>query len=104
MGVACALNERSVAVVAGALLLTSLSLGGCATSPAGSSVMDARAEAPAPKTSAYAPLGDPPLSRANRAMTSNERTKLKQELLAARDHQAATAKGQTHPAPKIREP
>jgi hypothetical protein len=50
MGVAYVSNERKItALAAGTLLLSSLSLGGCATS-----LMDARAEAPAPpKTSVY---------------------------------------------------
>jgi hypothetical protein len=78
---------------AGALLLLSLSLGGCATSTPGSSLMDARAEAPAPpKTSAYLAVEDLPPEREERAMTPDERLKLKKELIAARDRQAAAVK------------
>ena len=53
-------NERKIsAFAASALLLSSLSLGGCATSTAGSSLMDARAEAPAPpKPTVYLPVED----------------------------------------------
>jgi hypothetical protein len=101
MGVAYVSNEQKIAALAaGALLLLGLSLGGCATSTAGSSLMDARAEAPAsPKTSAYPPLGNPPSDRAKPAMTLDERSKLKQDLIAARDHQAAVAKAQGGLAP-----
>jgi hypothetical protein len=96
MGVAYGSNERKIAILAaGALLLYGLSLGGCATSsPAGSSLMNARAEAPTSPTSAYAPLGNPPPEREDRAMTSDERAKLKQDLLAVRDRQATAAKAQ----------
>jgi hypothetical protein len=76
-----------------ALLLLTLSLGGCATSTAGSSLMDARAEAPPPrKSSGYLPVEDLPLSR--ELMKADEQTKLKKELTAARDRQAATAKAE----------
>src|SRR5580692_172702 len=48
MGIAC-VDERRTALAVGALLLLSLSLGGCATST-GSSLMDARADASVPPT------------------------------------------------------
>jgi hypothetical protein len=99
MGIAYVSNERKLTALATAvLLLSSLSLGGCATSTAGSSLMDARAEAPAsPKTSAYPSLGNLAPEREDRAMTPDERSKLKQELIAARDRQAAAAKAQGGP-------
>jgi len=83
-------------LAAGTLLLfLSFSLGGCATSTAGSSLMDARAEAPMPpKTSAYLPVEDLPPPRQMPVMTSDERSKLKKELIAARDRQATAAKAQ----------
>ena len=89
MGVAYVSNERKItALAAVALLLSSLSLGGCATSIAGSSLMDARAEAPTPpRTSVYPPVGDLPPKRTVPAMTADERLKLTKELIAARDHQ-----------------
>ena len=78
----------------GALLLLSLSLGGCATATGGSSLMDARAEVAAPpKTSAYLPVEDMPPDRQMPTMTTDETSKLKKELLAARDRQAAVVKG-----------
>jgi hypothetical protein len=88
MGIANA-NKQTTALAAGALLLLSLSLGGCATSTAGSSLMDARAQAPAPsKPSAYLLVEDLPPEREERAMTPDERLKLKKELGATRDRQA----------------
>jgi hypothetical protein len=94
MGIACVSNERKIsAFAAAALLLSSLSLGGCATSTAGSSLMDARAEAPAPpKTGVYLPVEDLPPKRAKPAMTPDERLKLQKELIAARDRQAPGGK------------
>jgi hypothetical protein len=94
MGVAYVSNERKIsALAAAALLLSSLSLGGCGTSTAGSSLMDARAEAAAPpKTSVYLPVEDLPPKREKPAMTPDERLKLQKELIAARDRQAPAAK------------
>ena len=86
-------GKKITAPAAGALLLLSISLGGCATSTAGSSLMDARAEASAPpKTSGYLPVEDLPPKREKPAMTPDERSKLQKELIAARDRQAAAAK------------
>jgi hypothetical protein len=97
MGIAY-VYERSTALAAGALLLLSLPLGGCATSTVGSSVMNARAEVPAPR-STYLPVQDLPPKRAMSAMTPDERSKLKQELITARDHQEAVSKAQGGLAP-----
>jgi hypothetical protein len=81
--------ERRMALVSAALLLLSLSFGGCATSTTHSSLMDARAEVPVPpKTSAYLPVEDLPPARENPVMTPDERSKLQKDLLAARDRQA----------------
>ena len=76
-----------------ALLLSGLSLGGCATSSAGSSLMDARGEATGiPKTSVYLPVEDLPPKRDKPAMTADERAKLQKELIAARDRQTSGVK------------
>jgi hypothetical protein len=83
------------ALAAGVPLLLSLSLGGCATSTAGSSLMDARAEARVPpQTGIYLPVGDLPPDREMPVMTLEERSKLQKELIAARDRQAVTVKAQ----------
>jgi hypothetical protein len=93
MGIAY-VDKQMTALAAGALLL-SLSLGGCATSTSGSSLMDARAEAPAPpKTSAYLPVEVLPTAREKPAMTPDERLKLQKELIAARDRQETAGKAQ----------
>ena len=90
MGIAY-VNGQIRALAAGVLLLLTFSLGGCATSTAGPSLMDARAETPAPReTSGYLPVEDLPPPR--EIMTAGERLKLKKELTAARDRQAAAVK------------
>jgi hypothetical protein len=90
MGIAY-VNGQIRALAAGELLLLTLSLCGCATSTAGSSLMDARAEAPAPReTSGYLPVEDLPPPR--EIMTADERLKIEKELIAARDRQAAAVK------------
>ena len=97
MSVAYALNERKITAFAGVLLLSSLSLGGCATSTGGSSLMDARAEAPASPPSAYLPVEDLLPKGAVPALTADERLKLQKELIAARDRQVSKAKSQAAP-------
>jgi hypothetical protein len=93
MGIAY-FNGQLTGHAAAALLLLSLSLGGCATSTGGSSLMDARAEVAAPpKASAYLPVEDMPPDRQTPTMTTDETSKLKKELTAARDRQAAAVKG-----------
>ena len=93
MGIAY-VYKQITALAAGTPLLLSLLLGGCATSTAGSSLMDARAEVAAPpKTSAYLPVEDMPPDRQTPTLTTDETSKLKKELLAARDRQAAAVKG-----------
>ena len=95
MGIAYVSNERKISAFAAAMLVASLLLGGCATSTTGSSLMDARAEAPAPpKTSVYLPVEDLPPPREKPVMTPDERLKLQKELIAARDRQMAAGKAQ----------
>src|SRR5450631_4043669 len=99
----CQRTGVATALVAVALLLSNLSLGGCANSTAGSSLMDTRAEAPAPaKKGAYLPVEDLPPKRENPAMTVDERSKIEKELIAARDRQApdGKAKGGTARRPQ----
>ncbi len=95
--------KRTTALAVGVPLLLSLSLGGCVTASGGSSLMDAHAEAPAPaKTSGYLPVEDLPPPRDQAAMTRDQQAKIKKELLAARDRQAAAAKSQGDPLPPIK--
>jgi hypothetical protein len=84
-------DDAKMAALAAAALLYSLSLGGCATSTTGSSVMNAHAEA-LPKTSGYLPVEDLPPKEEKPAMTADERLKLQKELIAARDRQTSRAK------------
>lgn len=82
-------NVRLMALACGVLLLTSLSLGGCATSASSSSMMDAHAEIPAPpKAGVYLPVEVLPPNREQPAMTADEQSKLKKALIAAREGQA----------------
>jgi hypothetical protein len=93
---ACMGIGQVTAIAVRAVLLLSLSLGGCANSS--SSLMDARAEAPSPQQK-YLPVEDLPPKREKPAMTADEQAKLKKELTAARDRQAASAKAQGGAAP-----
>ena len=79
---------------AAVFLLSSLLLGGCASST-GSSLTDARAEVPvSQKTSSYPAVFDTSPERKMPAMTPDERSKLSQELNAALDQTgAAKARG-----------
>ena len=87
-------DRRITPLATAAPVLSGQARGGCATSIAGSSLMDARAEVPAPpKTSVYLPVEDLPPKRAKPAMTADERSKLQKELIAARDRQASKARG-----------
>jgi hypothetical protein len=81
--------KRITFAAATAALLLSVSLGGCASS--NSSLMDARAEAPAPANE-YLPVEDLPAKREKPAMTADEQAKLKKRLTDARDRQTAAAK------------
>jgi hypothetical protein len=95
MGIAYVYKQMTALAAAALLLLLSLSLGGCATATGGSSLMDARAEAPAPpKTSAYLPVEVLPPAREKPTMTPDERSKLQKELIVARDRQETAGKAQ----------
>ena len=86
-------NAKMSALAAAALVLCSLSLGGCATSTIGSSPMNARAEVPArPNIGGYLAVEDLPPKGEKTTMTADERLKLQKELIAARDRQASRAK------------
>jgi hypothetical protein len=80
-------------LAATAVFLLTVPLGGCATSTTSSSLMDAHAEVPAPqKPTAYLPVEDvPPPPDVMKAV---DQSKLKKELIAARERQAAAAKAQ----------
>jgi hypothetical protein len=83
--------KKTHSIVAGAALLSTLSLGACVTS----TPMDARAESPAPpKITAYPAVEDVPPRPDKPPMTADEQLKLKKVLSEARDRQAkGNAKG-----------
>lgn len=85
----------------GALLLSALALGGCATSIADMPLVGTPADAPGrPKEpGAYLPVEDLPPARDAAAMAPAEQDKLKAELAAARNRQAVAA-ATKDPAPK----
>jgi hypothetical protein len=89
-------NQGTAAFAAGILLLLSLSLGGCVTSGTGPSPMDARAEAPRPKNGAFMPVEDLPQNR-DPAMTADEVSKVRKELIDARNRQALKGKANMDP-------
>jgi hypothetical protein len=92
MGIA---HERKILAFAmPALLLSSLLVGDCTPASAGSSLMDARAQAAPPKKSIF----DPPPQR-EPAMTLDERQKMQKELNAAHDRQTPNAKAKARPVP-----
>ena len=84
-------DGKTTSLATAALLLSGLSLGGCATSTIPSSLTDAHAEAPVRPTSGYLPLDMPPTDE-KPAMTADERLKLQKELIAARDRQTSGPK------------
>jgi hypothetical protein len=95
MGIAYVYRQTTTLAVGVSVLL-----GGCATSTASSSLMDARAEVPMPPNgSSYLPVEVLPAPRENPVMTPDERSKLQKELIAARDRRhPPDAKPGAHPA------
>ena len=86
-------DGRSTSLAMAGLMLSGLFLGVFVTSNAGSSLMEARAETAAvPKRSGYPAVEDLPPPREKPAMTLDERSKLKKELIDARDRQASRVK------------
>lgn len=86
-------NRRSKALLRGALLMTALTLGGCASSIADLPLVGTPADAPGrPKDAgSYLPVEDLPPNRDEAAIAPAEQAKIKAELLAARDRQASAA-------------
>jgi hypothetical protein len=86
-------NRTGKAWLSGALLMTALALGGCATSIADLPLVGTPADAPGrPKEPAsYMPVEDMPPNRDEAAIAPAEQAKIKAELLAARDRQASAA-------------
>jgi hypothetical protein len=85
--------DRKGGVLAAALLLSALALGGCSTSIADLPIVGTPADAPArPKeANSFLPVNDLPPNRDEAAISPDERAKLLKELAAARDRQAEVA-------------
>ena len=83
-------------LVAGVLLACALALAGCSTSIADLPIVGTPADAPArPKEAgSYLPVNDLPPNRDEAAMDQATRDKMRAELLAARERQAAAAAAQ----------
>jgi hypothetical protein len=92
-------NRNGTALVWGALLMTALALGGCATSIAEMPLIGTASDAPARSKDAnpYLPVEDLPPNRDEAAIAPDQQAKIKAELAAARDRQASAsaAKDQT---------
>jgi hypothetical protein len=84
-------DRKTSAIAVGVLLLSALTLGGCATSIADLPLVGTPADAPArPKEAgAYLPVHDLPPDRDEAAIPPAEQAKIQRELLAARDRQAS---------------
>ena len=84
-------NPGKRALVWSALLLSALALGGCATSIADLPLVGTPADAPARSKDAgnYLPVEDLPPKRDEAVIAPDEQARIKAELLAARDRQAA---------------
>jgi hypothetical protein len=84
-------DRKTSAIAVGVLLLSALTLGGCATSIADLPLVGTPADAPArPKEAgSYLPVHDLPPDRDEAAMAPAEQAKIQRELLAARDRQAS---------------
>jgi hypothetical protein len=94
-------DRKTSAWAVAALLLSTLTFGGCSSSIADLRLVGTPADAPArPKEAgAYLPVNNLPPDREEAAMSPEERAKMQAELLAARDRQASASAAQ-NPAGK----
>jgi hypothetical protein len=93
------IDRKKRALALGALLLSTLAVGGCSISIADLPLVGTPADAPARpnEAGAYLPVNQLPPDRDEAAMDPAQRAKIQKELVAARDHQASVtaAKDQT---------
>jgi hypothetical protein len=97
------MDRKKRALAFGALLLSALALGGCATSIADMPLLGTPAGAPSRPTDAggWLPVHDLPPDREQPELAPAERAKIEAELIKARDRQAsAAAKDQASAAAK----
>jgi hypothetical protein len=84
------LDREKRALILGALVLSALALGGCSTSIAEFPSIGTSADAAHPKEAgAFLPVHDVPPEREEPELAPAERARIRAELLAARDRQAA---------------
>ena len=76
-------------LVAGALALSALALGGCSIPIADLPSVGTTADAPGKQADPYLPVEDLPPGRDQATIAPADRDKMKAELLAARDRQAS---------------
>jgi hypothetical protein len=88
-----AVDGKNRALIAGALLISALSLAGCSSSIADLPLVGTPADVPArqKEVGTYLPVHDLPPEREEAAMAPAERAKIEAELVAARDRQASAA-------------
>jgi hypothetical protein len=86
-------DRKRWALALGALLLSALALGGCASSIADLPLLGTPAGAPARSKDAggWLPVHDLPPDREQPELAPAERAKIEAELIAARDRQASAA-------------
>jgi len=86
-------NRKKRALALGALLASTLALGGCSISMADLPFVGTPADAPerSKEAGAYLPVHDLPPDRAEPELAPAERAKIQAELVAARDRQASAA-------------
>jgi hypothetical protein len=84
------LDRTRTTLALGALILSALALGGCASSIAELPIVGTSAGTPSRpnEPGGYLPVEDLPPDRDQAAIPLDEQTKIKKELLAARDRQA----------------
>jgi hypothetical protein len=89
-----AFNPQKRTLALATLLMTALALGGCSSQLADAPILGASADAPPRpgEQGAYLPVNDLPPDRADTQMDPATRDKLKAELIAARNRQAAATK------------
>ena len=87
------MDRNNRALTLGALLLSTLALGGCSSSIADLPLVGTPANAPArpSEPGAYLPVHDLPPDRAEPELAPAERAKIQAELVAARERQASAA-------------
>jgi hypothetical protein len=83
-------DRTKTRLVAGALVLSALALGGCSVPIADLPSVGTTADTPGKQADPYLPVEEIPPGRDQPTIAPADRDKMKAELLAARDRQAST--------------